>query len=738
MFLLSVLVACGLTPCMSFATDDFDGNGYVDQRDYRLFAPCLSLSGPGGDPGYQECRDVFDADADGDVDLADYAAFQRAVGHLPIPLRDTRGDVLTVNSTGPYSGRQTCGGCHDVDTIANGLHSQEGRTDADGNVVVQEDYLGDGRWWIRAGGKYGKWRPSTNRQLASKLNPHESRIDYGSFGWIASCSGCHAGGGQGEFDRDHQRYYDVTTGQWGFEALGKTLEEVALDGDYFYHNAGASGATLTLAPWDQTGLSEPDCLLCHRADGTRTTTVVASRSRRASVIASKTNLVDDKALPVPAFAAAATAGQGWFSNIDLNPDVGPRVLQIDYSVGVADGSLVENPDGTVSLPRTSLQELPTDMVCFGCHQGGAQNKRGATWFDDRIVHFQGLNKLRDDDPTNDIPKEKSTTCNFCHPGGLHHNFAKGNAMSLWFRDELDWVNMRSCRDCHLWDSPVRHPDAPDVQGGTDTVEVHLTGTMMEKLSCQACHIPYALLEARCLADHSLTGKGKGYNTDAFYSADPLNPSDPDTSRWYPAIAMKQDSDGEYRYFPYNRRVVTWWADWEDPNGTPEDYSDDLVVPIIPWRVQQIVGGEGLPAATDDNGDGKAEVNRPEEILAYIQALRGNDSYGRQVGANPVLVKGRKLWYEDPAEPGVIKTFEYEGTGIIAELATRYEMDHNILPKEQAWGYNAENPEEGCRDCHRPDTFDSPVFDRLILVDPWDPDGQPVYETVRERTGLSPP
>ena len=35
-------------------------------------------------------------------------------------------------------------------------------------------------------------------------------------------------------------------------------------------------------------------------------------------------------------------------------------------------------------------------------------------------------------------------------------------------------------------------------------------------------------------------------------------------------------------------------------------------------------------------------------------------------------------------------------------------------------------------------MDSPVFDRLILVNPWGPDGQPVYQKVRTLTGMNPP
>ena len=39
-------------------TSDFDGNGYVDPRDFRYLEICLSLSGPNKDPGFTECRSV--------------------------------------------------------------------------------------------------------------------------------------------------------------------------------------------------------------------------------------------------------------------------------------------------------------------------------------------------------------------------------------------------------------------------------------------------------------------------------------------------------------------------------------------------------------------------------------------------------------------------------------------------------------------------------------------------------
>lgn len=80
-----------------------------------------------------------------------------AMDHTNIVLKDRFGNPLTATSTEPYSPRQTCGTCHDVDAIANGYHFQQGRTDAAGDVQMQTDFNGDGRAWLLSDGMFGKW-----------------------------------------------------------------------------------------------------------------------------------------------------------------------------------------------------------------------------------------------------------------------------------------------------------------------------------------------------------------------------------------------------------------------------------------------------------------------------------------------------------------------------------------------------------------------------------------------------
>jgi hypothetical protein len=720
-------------------SSDADADGYVGRFDSVAFFNCQEGPGITPPPG---CGDAFDGDGDGDVDAADFLVFTRNLGHRPIPLKDRFGDAITLGSVEGYSGSRTCGAtdCHDVARISNGLVFQQGRTDTDRNIIMHDDFFGDGRWWVRSAGMHGRWSGGgggLNRQTAGKENLDESAIDLTSFAWASACGACHPGGGPAELDRDGVAYWDEATGQFGYEVLGKGAEEVLLDGDYALIDE--ADGSLHPAPWDLTGVSDPGCLHCHRARRTGTNQEDMHRQWREDVLGATTELVDDQGASVPAFSVANTAGQGWYSTLDVGSE--PPVLQVDYSVGVASGDLLVEAGDEIALASGFLARPPGDRVCWGCHlAGGFQNKRGTVWFDERDHHFRKFTNRHDDDPDNDIPDPLATVCNTCHPNDKDHDFAKGDSPYDQFRNETDWAGFRSCRECHLTENPPgvpnpdRHPDAPEVPG-PDTL-IHVTGRMMDVLSCQACHVPYPLERGVLVTDWSVTGSAVTYFTDEFLSADPIDPTHPDRSRWHPTLRYKNDSDGIPRLFPQKREVAVYWADW-DRNATPADLTDDVLHPVILWRVRQITGDLPLPGVTDDNGDGKLEVNRPDEIYVYIQALRGPDSYGRPVAVHPVLVKGNRIWHEDFDHPGTVISFEHQGTGLHVEAYETFGLDHNVLSREESWGGFETVYTEGCPDCHRPTTLDSPVFGRKVLIDPFDELGDPVYTTIHDTTGLYP-
>lgn len=76
--------------------------------------------------------------------------------HPEITLIDYDGNEISLESNVPYSPKNTCGECHDYDAITNAYHFQQGRTDADGNIIVGDD-LDSRNPWLLSRGMYGKW-----------------------------------------------------------------------------------------------------------------------------------------------------------------------------------------------------------------------------------------------------------------------------------------------------------------------------------------------------------------------------------------------------------------------------------------------------------------------------------------------------------------------------------------------------------------------------------------------------
>ncbi|MEW6073762.1 MAG: hypothetical protein AB1726_14350 [Planctomycetota bacterium] len=240
--------------------------------------------------------------------------------------------------------------------------------------------------------------------MAALANGSASEIDKTSFWWTGMCAICHPGGGPTEYDRDGDLYYDPVADQMGYEARGETADDQEFDGDYA-EVSHMTGLERHPVPWNVTGVAEPDCLFCHRKERTIDTGKNMNWIWRAATLRAKDTLTDvagGGGNPVPAFAAAATAGQGWFSGFGTATGVSPPLathLVIDYSVGVADGSLELQADDTLEVNPDIIVETPVDHACWGCHALPEDKKRGRTWFDaNEDVHFGSFNLRYDGDP----------------------------------------------------------------------------------------------------------------------------------------------------------------------------------------------------------------------------------------------------------------------------------------------------------------------------------------------------
>jgi hypothetical protein len=546
------------------------------------------------------------------------------------------------------------------------------------------------------------------------------------------CGICHPGGGPTEFDRDGELYWDPSTSQFGYEKLGKTTEQVRLDGDYaeINHQTGVRRD----APWNVTGVLEADCLFCHRSDRAVSSGKNMNWIWRSATLRAKDNLKDSSDNTVPAFASASAAGQGW-GTVVTKAGVKPPMAEtfdLDYSVGVGNGSLTQDGDDVLRVSASALVEQPRDYACWGCHVSADLKKRGRSWFDPaKDVHYAGFNNLRNADSGDDIPAGESNACTQCHPSGPDHNLAKGSSRLGSVRDDLDYDNFKTCNDCH---TSGGYPGAPVRPSDTYHMSFHVN-----VMSCEVCHIPYKLDSAALAIDNATTGKMITYSTDALLSNNPLDPGaarPADNHTWYPDLILWEDDDqGTERLKPAKLLQSSWWGDWVD-NAPAGPGSEDVIKPIALWRVRSVTGGAPLAGVVDDNGDGTAEVNTLAEILLYVQALRTtNDLYGNVVAANPVLVKGGRV-YHDSDTDNVVTSFSYEDEHVHTESNHPFSINHNVLAKDGAI--------DSCSACHG---SNSPVFDRKVLVDPFDTsaesspgagDGaQPVYKTVTELTGVDP-
>ncbi|MDF1555507.1 MAG: hypothetical protein P1P84_20720 [Deferrisomatales bacterium] len=73
-----------------------------------------------------------------------------------VPLRDPAGLVISTangNLGQPYSPKQTCGGCHDYDTITQGYHFQQGFNE----LIADAERTAGEKPFIKSPGMYGKW-----------------------------------------------------------------------------------------------------------------------------------------------------------------------------------------------------------------------------------------------------------------------------------------------------------------------------------------------------------------------------------------------------------------------------------------------------------------------------------------------------------------------------------------------------------------------------------------------------
>jgi len=547
-------------------------------------------------------------------------------GHIINPMTGENADQ-------PFSTRQTCGTCHDVDKISKGYHFMMDWENARKDLFKDTETP-----WQVSTGLTGRLITYGFFQLAKKTNTHPHEIDLTAYDFVArtpqaskgfqkpGCAACHAGGGLMEFDRDGFRY-DRHLAE--HPELSGTL-----DGDYYQSR------------WDKTGVIEPDCFMCH--------------ARRYHM---QTRIIQIKNLNFK-WAGTAAAGLGTVSGTVSDGDI-PKVIY---------NKRLFNEDGTFYM--SDMVFKPRAENCLLCHATIELGKRGTTW----------------DDPLNpDVHHLAGMTCIDCHPGDISHNFAKGNAMASCVADDLD-NTMRSCRDCHT----------NGYKGATRMQHRSIRKDHLDKLSCEACHIPELNRSAvgAMFLNTGIFGKHGQINTHRFGENKP----------WKPAyVIRKKDKDQIPRITPVNPMLNTLFTN-KDKNG--------IYAPLFLSEVEK-----AFEQCKDKMSDRKVPYDfHQEDIILMLETLtRSLEGNKRFSNVSPHFHTGGQVYSLTPA-----LTREKDTTWV--SRLPYFSISHNVACVEKSLGAN------GCRDCH---SNDSHLFNGRVVTDFFGDTGNPVTVSMAQFIGLSP-
>lgn len=512
--------------------------------------------------------------------------------------------------------------------------------------------------------------------MAKKENKSPREIDLTSFEFVTACGACHPGGGPAEYDRNGHRYDQFAADESNhIQPNGDNR----LDGDYFKAN------------WAATGVLEADCLLCHMPG--------YNYSERAKQIAAQN------------FRWAATAGAGLAT-------VQGQVKKGETPVLTYRKELFL-PSGEVSL---HMVREPASEVCLNCHKEPDWKKKGAIYSERTDVHLKAGVRCVDCHVTG--KKAKDARIN----GQEMHQIGKGDDPTGLVRKDLN-NTMRTCEDCHM--TGLLKAPIPKHYG--------LPSRHLEKIACQTCHIPQRQAKAALIQDSTVFNdvpriEAPGKRIWTFYGPDmrPWNlygEASLATSEHQPLFLYEPVRIWyKGRIYPMNRIYSIWVATLtKDGQNIGQPFMKDL---FAVWKAHRDDPKNNYPelaSIQDDNQDGAAELNRPEEIQAFLKAMArylqkaGEDLENKDV----ILVSGSEYttdgvsWRPLPFKP---QPWEY------TPYSSVFKLSHDILPAASALGSG------GCTDCH---SLKSNFWNQKVMLKPFTgPNAETLYTTNAQLLGLS--
>ena len=590
------------------------------------------------------------------------------ITHPALVLKDTAGrNVLETGQ--PISTRQTCGGCHDYDFIADSLHFQQGKTEMDPKLLASHGIAP----FNSSPGMFGKFSLIPNRQLTRAGVTDAADADMSQPEWLTKCGVCHTGGGISEYDLAGRR----------FLAPGARAEG-PLDPSYTIRDR-VSGQVV---PWDwaKSGVAEADCFLCH--------TPKASRgARREAMAAGNFRWADNATLADTGIVAKAADGSYTYDRSAFNSDGTVK----DEALALSDPTLENCAQchGFTARSATAIQPIQHADIMRGTEKAGWVYN-GAKISDTSSPHIVSREAM--DFPW-DVHAAKGMVCIDCHfspnnPGRMiqadpaknlsyrpgvddiavylkrpDHNFARGSippeTVNVTRHD-----TMRGCRDCH--EAEKGHAFLP------------YRSLHFKALACQTCHIPAVHFWAyRSDQWGFLMDTGTSRITFRGIDGDIVNP-DAKVTGYKPAYIPTRRKDGRTEIRPTNLITGVYWFD--TAKGRP----------VFTWQVQKAF----FTGWDADNG----WTYRPEIVKAF--------------GDKDGIIDVEQARFDSPEKIALVRALLQKHSGVSdPELridVAPWAMSHSIAGKEQAT--------RACTACHARDS----ILHRRLDLDSQLPRGVPVF------------
>jgi hypothetical protein len=410
---------------------------------------------------------------------------------------------------------------------------------------------------------------------------------------------------------------------------------------------------------------------------------------------------------VAAFKVAPVIGAGWgtvtIAATPAFPPTASAVGGVDYSLGLASGSLVLNGQGQLTIPLGKVGATP-EANCRGCHAVPDTKKSG------RVLAA-----------TNDVHKAAAIGCTACHPnastvpgGRMEHQIGKGDITIGSVRDDLDGTGL-SCAGCHLGgQSPAGLP-APD----PTSAHASIPSLHFAAMACQACHVRYleddpataGLQLPELVYEMSTTGAQSVSTWDKYLqSAGPAGAP----FRWYPGLRSWKG-----KLTTVKPLVTAYYGDWLSGSG------DTAIIRPLPLRLVRkaltgsyVAGSPRLQPLTAAGGTdpanpvqfARADIKSSLQALAAAVDTANPDQTASDIVVRPVLIRAEKVYFLDAS--GEVSYFE-SAVGESHDFA----INHNVVPRR-----DPANPEArpgpygagGCTDCH---SAGSSFFHARQLFDP---------------------